>query len=122
MDRVAFMMVVRPQCVDDYVRAHGSSDLWPSIVAACEDAGLVNYRGFLGGPEGNVVFAVFECVNAEESMARLGRDPRNQEWQASITPLMEMPGGFDENGLTYLTPVFTINEQAGPHKDGEKSA
>lgn len=122
MDRVAFMMVVRRDRVADYVRVHGSSELWPSIVAACRDAGLINYRGFLGGPDGNLVFASFECLDAEESMARLGRDPRNGEWQAMVAPLMELTGGFDDSGLTYLTPVFNINEQPGLHLDGEKSA
>jgi L-rhamnose mutarotase len=115
------MMVVRRECVPDYVRAHGQSDLWPSIVEACQDAGVMNYRGFIGGPEGNLVFAEFECVDAEETMARLGRDPRNHEWQAVMAPLMELTGGFDEAGLSYLTPVFSINDQADPQVDGATS-
>lgn len=102
-------MLVRAECIDDYRHAHDADRLWASIVDACVDAGLRNYRGFIGGPDQRTVFAVFDTEDVQESLACLAEDPRNVAWQAHMRPWMELTGGFDDGGLQFLEPVFSIN-------------
>ena len=53
--RSAFVLRVKPDRVDEYVRAH--REVWPEMLAALEDAGIRNYTIFRAG---NEMFGYFE--------------------------------------------------------------
>ena len=53
--RVAFVLRVRPDRIDEYVAAH--RNVWPEMLEALRDAGISNYSIFR---DGNQVFGYFE--------------------------------------------------------------
>jgi L-rhamnose mutarotase len=108
MGKMAFILRVREGSEAEYVDRHKPDRIWPSIVAACQNAGMRNYNGFLGGPDGRTVFASFEADDPEACLVRLSQDPANAEWQQYMAPLMEAITDLDNGSIQFLAPVFEI--------------
>jgi L-rhamnose mutarotase len=109
MARVAFLLRVREGSEMEYRLFHNKENLWPSIIEACQKAGLQNYTGFIGGSDGRTVFATFESDDPAISLTKLQDDPANAEWQEHMAPLMESSTSFESEGVGFLEEVFHID-------------
>lgn len=108
MARMGFVLRVREGKVDEYRRLHDAENLWPSIISACQRAGMRNYYGFIGGLDGRTVFATFEADDPILALQLLGQDPANTSWQEHMAPYLETEVGFNSESTHYLEEVFHI--------------
>jgi L-rhamnose mutarotase len=100
--RTAFVLRVRPDKIEEYVRAH--QEVWPEMLEALRDAGIHNYTIFR---DGNQVFGYFEA----DDLAAAGRDLAQQEvstrWQDAMAELLmeRVPDG----GPPALEEIFRLD-------------
>ena len=47
MERVVFVQFIKEGCQEAYEKAHSPENLWPSIIAECQAAGMHNYTGYI---------------------------------------------------------------------------
>ncbi len=124
MERVAFLQIVKPGFTADYVRAHSPEHIWPEIVRATQEAGAHNYTGFIGGPDGRLVFGYFETEDREAVMRALAADEANTRWAAKMVPMLDAGGDLSSGGMEFLTPIWRIEltdwSVRGPHGCGDR--
>jgi L-rhamnose mutarotase len=100
--RSAFVLRVRPDRVDDYVRAH--REVWPEMLAALKGAGIRNYTIFRAGDE---MFGYFESDDLEAAKAYLGAQDVSARWQDAMGELLE--GRVPDEGPPPLEEVFRLD-------------
>lgn len=101
MERVAFVLKIRPDKVDEYVEAH--ADVWPEMLAAIRTAGISNYTIFLRGTE---ALGYYEAEDMAEAWRRLGEADVNTRWQAAMAEFLEEE--VAEAGPETLRPIFRM--------------
>jgi L-rhamnose mutarotase len=94
MQRIAFVIRVRPEKLDEYRRLH--DPIWPELAAELTAAGLRNYSLWLQ-PDGTE-FGYLECDDWEASCAYLAKSEVHTRWQEMmkdflITPTDQASGG-----------------------------
>ena len=96
MQRMGFVLGLKPEAVADYKRVHAA--VWPDVLAMISACNIRNYTIFLREPE-NLLFATFEYHGADfaADSARMAADPRTQEWWAVCMP-MQTPLETREEG------------------------
>ena len=79
MQRMAMVIGIKPERIDDYKRLH--ADAWPDILDMISACNITNYSIFLREPE-NLLFGYWEYIGEdfEADAARMAADPRTQEW------------------------------------------
>jgi L-rhamnose mutarotase len=100
--RTAFALRVRPDRIEEYVRAH--QEVWPEMLDALRAAGIRNYTIFR---DGNRMFGYFEA----DDLAAVGRHLAQQEvstrWQDAMAELL-MERVPDE-GPPALEEIFRLD-------------
>jgi L-rhamnose mutarotase len=81
--RSAFVLHVRPDRIDDYVRAH--AEVWPEMLQALHEAGIRNYSIFRAGTD---VFGYFEADDLDAAAAHMATQPISTRWQDAMAPLL----------------------------------
>ncbi|GAA1840559.1 L-rhamnose mutarotase [Asanoa iriomotensis] len=106
MERVAFILNVRPDAVDEYRRRHAA--VWPDMRSALAQAGWHNYSLFLR-PDGLAV-GYLESPDFEGSLRHMDGLAVNERWQAEMAPLVLRPDGrrADES-LHRLPEIFHLD-------------
>ena len=82
--RVAFVLRVRPEKIDEYVAAH--RNVWPEMLAALRDAGISNYSIFR---DGNQVFGYFETDDIDATEEYMAAQEVSRRWQEAMADLLE---------------------------------
>ena len=82
--RVGFVLRVKPERVDEYVRAH--RDVWPEMLEALKGAGIRNYTIFRAGTQ---MFGYFETDDLARSESYLSTHEANVRWQEAMADLLE---------------------------------
>ena len=83
-ERVAFVLRVRPDKIDEYVAAH--ANVWPEMLDALRHAGVRNYSIFR---DGNQVFGYFEADDLARAAAHLAGQDVCTRWQDAMADLLE---------------------------------
>ncbi len=97
MERVGFVLKVRPECLDEYKRRH--REVWPEMRAALRSTGWHNYSLFLR--EDGLLFGY---------LAGMARTDGTTRWQAEMAPLFEHTGGrAADRALLRLEEVFHLD-------------
>jgi len=104
MQRVCFMLRIRKDRVQDYLRAH---DVWPEMRAAIQEAGIRNYSMFIDEAAGQAV-GYFEAEDPAAALAAVGDTEVNARWQAAMAEFIEGGGDMRIGGITWLTPYFHL--------------
>jgi L-rhamnose mutarotase len=78
IQRVCFVMHLKPDRVDDYLEAH--TEVWPEMLDALRTAGWHNYSLFLRPAEGMVV-GYLETDDFARATAAMSRTAINDKWQ-----------------------------------------
>ena len=100
--RSAFVLHVRPDCIDDYVEAHRT--VWPEMLEALRDAGIRNYSIFR---DGNQVFGYFEADDLERAAAHLDAQEVSTRWQDAMADLLEQR--VPDAGPPPLEQIFRLD-------------
>ena len=113
MERVCFLLRVRPDRLDEYRGRHRA--VWPDMLAALREAGWSNYSLFLS-PEGLLV-GYLETDDFEAAQAAMDRTDVNARWQAEMAEFFTgIDGRRPDEGFVLLTEVFHLSED----QPGEK--
>ncbi|HDY65047.1 MAG TPA: L-rhamnose mutarotase [Phycisphaerae bacterium] len=94
MERVCFLLRLKKECVDDYLKAH--DPVWPEMLEAIHDAGIRNYSLFI--QKDGMIVGYMEAENARESMARVGETDVSRRWEKSVAPYFEGDPGKESRG------------------------
>jgi L-rhamnose mutarotase len=82
--RSAFVLTVRPEKVEEYVKAHRA--VWPEMLEALRAAGIHNYSIFRAG---NEVFGYFEADDLDAAGRYLDAQDVSRRWQDHMAGLLE---------------------------------
>src|SRR3954447_23451595 len=106
MERVCFVLRVRPDRLDEYKARH--REVWPEVVDALSAPGWSNYSLFLA-PHGLLV-GYLETEDFAAAQAAMEQTDVNARWQADMAPFFELPGdervGGGPVGFARLQEVF----------------
>lgn len=106
MQRVCFLLKVRPEKIDEYRRRHAA--VWPEMLEALRQTGWHNYSLFLR-PDGLLV-GYLETPDFERARAGMQQHPVNARWQAEMAPFFEsLGGGAADASMVALTEVFHLD-------------
>ena len=83
-ERSAFVLRVRPDKLDEYIRAH--REVWPEMLEAISAAGIRNYTIFR---EGNQMFGYFETDDLAAAGRYLAAQDVSARWQDTMAELLE---------------------------------
>jgi L-rhamnose mutarotase len=82
--RTAFVLRVRPEKIDEYIRAH--EDVWPEMLDALRGAGIRNYTIFR---DDNRMFGYFEADDLAAAGRYLAQQDVSARWQDAMAELLE---------------------------------
>jgi len=91
MKQVCFLLRVKRDRVEDYVKAH---QIWPELLDVMREAGIRNYSLFLRGD--GMVVGYLEAEDPEESLRRVGETDVSRRWEQSMAEYFEQGGGVEE--------------------------
>lgn len=80
--RYAATVQIRTDRLSHYRASHAT--LPGDLVRACRQAGMRNYTGFLGGPDGCLAVLYFETDDLAATLARLDADPASATWRSQL--------------------------------------
>ena len=106
MQRLAMVIDVKPDKLDEYKRLH--ADAWPEVLAALCAAHVRNYSIFL---KDHTLFGYLEYHGEDwaADMATVAADPATQRWWALTDPCQE-PWATRADGEWWalMQPVFLM--------------
>jgi L-rhamnose mutarotase len=106
MNRVGFVLRVKPELLEEYKRHHRS--VWPEMLAALRRTGWRNYSLFLR-PDGTL-FGYFETPGTlQDALEGMSAEPVNDRWQALMAPYFEGAGGPADLMMVELEEVFHLD-------------
>ena len=106
MERVCFLLKVRPDKIDEYRRRHQA--VWPEMLDALRETGWHNYSLFLR-PDG-LLIGYLETPAFELARNRMQQHPVNARWQAEMAPFFEsLEGGAADASMLPLAQVFHLD-------------
>lgn len=105
MQRVCFVLQVRPERIDEYRQRH--RDVWPDMCAALTAAGWRNYSLFLRGD--GLLVGYLECESFDAAQAAMAATEVNARWQSSVGDLfVDTKDGRPDELMRPLDEVFHL--------------
>lgn len=107
MKRVAFLLKVREDKVEEYKEHHRT--VWPEMLDALRRNGWHNYSLFMG--KDGLLFGYFETPESlQAALAGMAKEEVNARWQDLMAPYFEGLGSAhaDEN-MIELEEVFHLD-------------
>ena len=105
MERVCFLLRVRPDRLDEYKRRH--REVWPEMLDALRATGWENYSLFLD--DDGLLVGYLETEDFEAALAGMEKTDVNARWQAEMAEFFTLPGGDrPDTGLRRLDEVFHL--------------
>ncbi len=104
MERIAFVMRVKPGQEAEYRRRHEA--VWPEMLRALKDAGCSNYSIYMKGRD---LFAYMEVDDFERFRRYMSDNEDSQRWEAQMAPIMERAIQADTGFHEVLPEVFHID-------------
>ena len=105
MERVCFLLRVRPDRLDAYRARH--RDVWPEMLDALRETGWRNYSLFLR--DDGLLVGYLECEDFEAARAAMEERDVNARWQAEMAPFFEDLDGRPDEGMHTLDEVFHLD-------------
>lgn len=108
MERVCFLLRVRPEMAEEYKARH--RDVWVDLLQALVDTGWGNYSLFLH--EDGLLIGYFETENLAASLEGMASKEVNTRWQAEMSGyFLELDGTPPDRGFIRLEEVFNLQMQ-----------
>lgn len=106
MERVGFVLKVKPDRLDDYKARHKA--VWPEMLDALRDTGWRNYSLFLR--DDGLLFGYLETDDFAAALEGMSKTDVNARWQAEMAPFFEgIDGRPADEGLLRLEEVFHLD-------------
>ena len=106
MERVCFLLRVRPDRLEEYRERHRS--VWPEMLDALSASGWRNYSLFLRGD--GLLVGYLECEDFERAQKEMEAREVNERWQSEMSEFFELPeGGRADTDLKRLEEVFHLD-------------
>jgi L-rhamnose mutarotase len=106
MQRVGFMLKVKPEMIEEYKRRHKA--VWPEMLDALRQTGWHNYSIFMHN-DGTLFFYV-ETPNFQAALDGMARREVNARWQDYMKDLFEATGGkHADQSFIMLEEVFHLD-------------
>jgi L-rhamnose mutarotase len=105
MQRVAFILRVKPDRLEEYKRRHTA--VWPEMLQALRETGWHNYSLFMR-PDG-LLFGYLETPDFERAKAEMAKRDINTRWQAEMAPFFESISGRPDEAMQPLEEVFHLD-------------
>jgi L-rhamnose mutarotase len=86
MQRVAFLLRLRPGTEEAYDQAH--TEVWPEMLALLKRAGISEYSIFR---RDQLLFLTMQVEDFEQTWARIEGDPINTRWQQAMAAYFAPP-------------------------------
>jgi len=86
MRRFGQVIKLKPGVLESYKSYHAK--IWPEVATTIRDCNIRNYSIYL---KDGFLFAYMEYIGVdfEADMAKMGEDPKTQEWWAIMKPMQE---------------------------------
>jgi L-rhamnose mutarotase len=108
MERVCFLLQVRPDLLDEYRERHRA--VWPEMLEALSATGWGNYSLFLR--DDGLLVGYLETEDFAAAQAAMEATEVNARWQASMAEFFMLPSeervGGVPVGFTRLEEVFHL--------------
>lgn len=105
MKRVCFLLKLKKDRMDDYLKAH---QVWPEMLDVLHQAGIRNYSMFVCKKDGLLV-GYFEADDPEKSLAEVGCMDINRRWQEYMAQFFESGSGdLQKGGPEWLYQYFYL--------------
>jgi L-rhamnose mutarotase len=105
LNRIAFRLQVRSECIDEY-RAH-HAQVWPEMREALQRCGWHHYSLFLDAD--GTLFGYFETPGSlEEAVAAMQAEPVNERWQSLMAPYFDVDSAAADKQMRSLDEVFYL--------------
>jgi L-rhamnose mutarotase len=106
MERVCFLLRVRPDRLDEYRERHRA--VWPAMRDALRETGWGNYSLFLR--DDGLLVGYLETDDFAAAQRGMEATDVNARWQAEMAEFFELPeGDRPDTGFTRLAEVFHLD-------------
>ena len=106
MERVCFLLKVRPDRLGEYRERHRA--VWPDMLAALRATGWHNYSLFLR--DDGLLVGYLETEDFQAALEGMARTDVNARWQAEMAPFFDDLGGRrPDQGMPTLAEVFHLD-------------
>ncbi|MFO0980383.1 MAG: L-rhamnose mutarotase [Planctomycetota bacterium] len=106
MERVAFVLKVRPDRLADYKARHRT--VWPEMLSALRACGWRNYSLFLRSD--GTLFGYLETSSFLQALEAMAARDVNARWQREMAPFFENTAGRPaDQALERLEEVFHLD-------------
>lgn len=104
MQRIAFLMHIKPGTEQEYERRH--AQVWPEMLAALKAAGCHNYSIFRDGLH---LFAYLEVDDLDRYRASLDHSEMAAKWEAHMSDILIRTVDASTNFPALLPEVFHLD-------------
>ena len=106
MQRVCFLLKVRPERLAEYRQRHQS--VWPEMLAALRETGWHNYSLFLR--DDGLLVGYLETPDLRVALAGMASREVNERWQREMAPFFEaLDGRRPDEGIAPLGEIFHLD-------------
>ena len=107
MQRVCFLLHVRPDKLEEYKARH--RDVWPDMIRALRESGWRNYSLFLR-PDG-LLIGYLETADFDRALAEMNRRSVNEQWQREMAPFFLFQNGSSriDEAMIPIEEVFHLD-------------
>ena len=104
MQRVAFIMRIKPGTQEEYRRRH--KQVWPELQTDLKHAGCQNYSIYLHDTE---LFAYMEVDNFERYLVAMAASHASERWEAQMSDILIRETEADTGFPPVLEEVFHLD-------------
>ncbi len=105
MERVCFLLQVRPERLAEYRERHAA--VWPEMLDALRETGWRNYSLFLR--DDGLLVGYFETPDLAAALASMAARDVNDRWQREMAPFfVALDGLRPDEGFLRLDEVFHL--------------
>jgi len=105
MQRVAFVLKVKPDMIAEYRRRHAA--VWPEMLQALRETGWHNYSLFMR--EDGLLFGYLETPDFDRAREEMAKRDVNARWQQEMAPFFESLTGHPDEAMVALEEVFHLD-------------
>jgi len=107
MQRVCFLLQVRPERLEEYKQRHRS--VWPDMLQALRETGWTNYSLFLR--EDGLLVGYFETPDLAAALQGMSQREVNARWQREMAEFFEnLNDRNPDEGFLHLEEIFHLPE------------
>jgi L-rhamnose mutarotase len=106
MERVCFLLQVRPERLAEYKQRHRT--VWPDMLQALRETGWTNYSLFLRAD--GLLVGYFETPSLRAALDGMAKREVNERWQRDMAPFfMNLDAATPDESFLRLEEVFHLD-------------